>query len=273
MCQICNIEYYTFDAYCNNQPFNIYDYLLLEKIECCKEVYVFSEFFINLKYFKYENSLYTINLPNTLINLQSLECSNSIINNLPNTLINLEHLDCSHTNINIIPETLINLKYLDGSYTDIDIIPDTLTEIYYLFCNYTYIVNLPETLSNLEILNCSGTDIMMIPETYTQLYVLNCSHTQINYIPETLINLQTLYCRDTNIMDISKKLINLTKIESDLLNTDYILQRQKKIKLGFIKFIKLYKYSIKSPILWKIAEYYTAKKYSPKNILNYINLY
>jgi hypothetical protein len=26
------------------------------------------------------------------------------------------------------------------------------------------------------------------------------------------------------------------------------------------------------PILWKIAEYYTAKKYSPENIFKYINL-
>lgn len=39
-----------------------------------------------------------------------------------------------------------------------------------------------------------------------------------------------------------------------------------------IKIFNLYKTYKKNKILWKIAEYYTAKKYSPKNILKYINL-
>lgn len=45
------------------------------------------------------------------------------------------------------------------------------------------------------------------------------------------------------------------------------LKVKKIIKLQ--RFIKLY---IRLPTLWKIAEYYTKKKYSPENILKYINL-
>ena len=38
------------------------------------------------------------------------------------------------------------------------------------------------------------------------------------------------------------------------------------------KIIKWYKHHKKIKILWKIAEYYTKKKYSPENIIKYINL-
>ncbi len=34
-----------------------------------------------------------------------------------------------------------------------------------------------------------------------------------------------------------------------------------------------YKWNKIKNILWKIADYYTARKYSPNNILNYITLY
>lgn len=39
-----------------------------------------------------------------------------------------------------------------------------------------------------------------------------------------------------------------------------------------IKIFNLYKKYKKNKILWKIAEYYTAKKYSPEKILKYIDL-
>ena len=48
------------------------------------------------------------------------------------------------------------------------------------------------------------------------------------------------------------------------------IQKIKKNKFAFYKFIILYKQYKLLKILLKIAEYYMAKKYHPNNILNYI---
>ena len=50
------------------------------------------------------------------------------------------------------------------------------------------------------------------------------------------------------------------------------LKRFKQIKNGFKQFLNLYKQYKQFKILWKIAEYYSARKYAPKYILNYTEL-
>jgi hypothetical protein len=92
-------------------------------------------------------------------------------------------------------------------------------------------------------------------------------------IPKELIKLTELDCSGTNVDHIPCELINLNDLCYDGYKTDIkIIKRQKRIKNGFIKFIKLYKKYKWLKTLWKIAEYYTAKKYSPDNIIKYIDL-
>jgi hypothetical protein len=95
----------------------------------------------------------------------------------------------------------------------------------------------------------------------------------MNRIPKELIKLTELDCSGTNVEYIPYELINLNDLCYDEYKTDFlILKRQRKIKKGFIKFVNLYKKYKWLNTLWKIAEYYTAKKYSPKNIFKYIDL-
>jgi len=59
--------------------------------------------------------------------------------------------------------------------------------------------------------------------------------------------------------------------EKDLYNFKQDCIRLYKLQ-SQIKIFNFYKKYKRNKILWKIAEYYMAKKYAPKNILKYINL-
>jgi Leucine-rich repeat (LRR) protein len=216
----------------NNIPRDINYLLSITDMKCCSITNIFPKFLINLQHLNCEQVIHYIELPNSYKNLKSLYCQSAQIYDIPNTFINLEYLDCSYTAVEDIPITLINLEYLDCSYTEITFIPDTLVL--------------------LEYLNCS-------------------ENIDLNKLPDTLINLITLNCNSTDIIDIPKTLINLTEIYSDKLDTNMIINRQKKIKNVFLKFIKLYKLYRISDTLWKIAEYYIARKYSPNYIIHYID--
>lgn len=69
-----------------------------------------------------------------------------------------------------------------------------------------------------------------------------------------------------------------TSIETGFYLGDIELKQFKKefYKINSIYYVNKignwYKYNKKNKILWKIAEYYIKKKYSPNNILKYINL-
>jgi len=269
MCILCTMDIYT---NINNILRDINYLLSITDMKCCSMTNIFPKFLINLQHLNCEQVIHYIELPNSYKNLKSLYCQSAQIYDIPNTFINLEYLDCSYTAINYIPKTLRKLEYLDCSYTAVDDIPNTLIKLEYLDCSYTAVEDIPNTLINLEYLDCSYTEITFIPDTLVLLEYLNCSENiDLNKLPDTLINLITLNCNSTDIIDIPKTLINLTEIYSDKLDTNMIINRQKKIKNGFLKFIKLYKLYRISDTLWKIAEYYIARKYSPNNIIHYID--
>ena len=190
---------------------------------------------------------------NYTIDLEYLNISNcKTVCEIPNTLTNLKHINCEYTNINYIPKEFINLLILN--------------------CRHSDIVDLPNTLTKLEDLNCNNTAITIIPPELINIKKLYICHTNIDNIPGELIKLNKLFFLYTRVTNISKKLINLTDLCVGARRNIAIIVRQKRIKTGFLKFIKLYKRYKLFIQLWKIAEYYTAKKYHPNNIHKYITL-
>lgn len=172
------------------------------------------------------------------LNLTELNCKGcKLIKKIPEELINLKHLDCKNTKIKEIPKELINLDYLCIHKTRIQEIPKELNKIIYLFCDETPVKEIPKELINLKY--------------------LHCIYNKVTKIPKELIHLKFLNC--------------IRKIDWDKSWIKTKEEKQKIVKLQrFWK--KNYKFIINLPILWKIAEYYTAKKYSPENILKYIKL-
>ena len=149
--------------------------------------------------------------------------------------INATKLDCRDCkNIKEIPKKLVKLKDLN--------------------CNRCEnIKEIPKELVNLKKLSCSNTQVKEISKELVNLKYLDCEHTQVKNIPKELVKIETIYHNDNCIQDKSwYKTSNETK---------------KIIKLQ--RCIKLY---LKLPTLWRIAEYYTQKKYSPENIMKYIDL-
>ena len=74
---------------------------------------------------------------------------------------------------------------------------------------------------------------------------------------------------------ISNKLINLVEINNyygGLENIEESIERNKCTKKALVKFLKFWRFKHKLKKLWKIAEYYMAKKYHPDNILKYAKL-
>lgn len=92
-------------------------------------------------------------------------------------------------------------------------------------------------------------------DIFTWWYTCSCYDSKGNY--KLLKKENIILCRNISFWHI--------KGES-------IYKEQERINNGFIKFLKLYKKYKFKLTLWKIAEYYTKKKYSPENILKYINL-
>ena len=170
-----------------------------------------------------------------------------------------------------IPETLVNLKHLDCDGTQVKIIPKNLINLQILICTNTQIKKIPNTLINLIELYCYNTKIKNIPNTLVNLQYLCCYRTQIKLIPNTLVNLQELYC---NKLTLSNKLISLKYIYqlNNINNYWNYINKSDKHRLAFIKLQKIFRLRKLFKILWKIAEYYTAKKYSPENVMKFINL-
>ncbi len=151
-----------------------------------------------------------------------------------------------------------------------------------ILCTKSYNISLTE-------LNCNDCQsIKKIPSILVNLTKINCDNTKIKKIPKELVNLYYIDCRKTKIKEIPKELVNLGRLDCDRtappppFNFIYyihnvVIQDKSwfKTKYEIKKIIKLQKYIklyLKLPTLWRIAEYYTKKKYSPENILKYINL-
>jgi hypothetical protein len=180
--------------------------------------------------------------------------------------------------VSSIPKKIINLKKLTCSSARLIQISKGFTQLTHLTINRNMIREIPKELVNLECLKCGDNPIEKLPNTLTKLTYLSCYNTGIREIPKELISLVKIRVDNLKIT-IPRELINLKEVtncfvthdgdnftwDQSWLKTD--VEIKKIIKLQ--RFIKLY---IKLPILWNISEYYTKKKYSPENILKYINL-
>ena len=203
--------------------------------------------------------------------------------------ISLTQLLCHNCQqITEIPKELINLNYIECGYTKISKIPKEFENLTYLYCENSKITEIPKELNKIAYLRCKNTKINNIPFTLIHLQYIELYNTKITEIPKELVNLNYINCCKTKIKTIPKELVNLTRLICDkteaappfyLISSSYNLVTQDKswfkTKHEIKKIIKLQKYwkiYFKYPILWKIAEYYTAKKYSPKNIMKYIDL-
>jgi Leucine-rich repeat (LRR) protein len=129
-------------------------------------------------------------IPDTLTNLTTLNCSNTNVTTIPDTLTNLTTLYCGGTTVTTIPDTLTNLTTLDCWDTKVTTIPDTLTNFTTLYCSSTNVTTIPDTLTNLTTLSCSWTNVTTIPDTLTKLTTLYCGATKVTTIPDTLTKLE-----------------------------------------------------------------------------------
>jgi len=212
----------------------------------------------NIKELHCCDQLYEI--PNNLTNLEILYCSCNNVSNIPKELTKLKLLFCEKTNIKKIPKELINLEVL-WCNNQVNKLPKELTKLTRLRWNETKSTYIPNTLVNLEELDICKSSIIKIPNELINLKILKCKDSLVDDIPLQLINLMQLYHNDEHKFVRKNESLDFS-----------ILIRQKKIKHGFKKFMILFKKYIFFKKLWKIAEYYTQKKYSPGNILKYIDL-
>ncbi len=234
---------------CNND-FNVN----LTQLNCygCKNIKDIPKILINLEFIdiSYTN-IYQI--PIEFYKLKTIICNSSSIMNISDSFSNLEHLDCYKTNVLYISKYFIKLKYLN--------------------CGSNLILELPNTLINLEFLMCHNTQINILHKNFIKLKYLDCSNTFIKSIPSTYILLEQLFLYNTYISYIPKQFVLLKfvlKKNNTYWDKSWLFNINNLSKISKLqKFIRI---KIKFPILWKIAEYYTQKKYSPDNILKYIDL-
>lgn len=213
------------------------------------------------------------------INLTELNCSNcNDIVEIPKELVNLKQLRCYYTEITNIPKELVNLEYLSCFGNEINEIPKELVNLIYLDCGEAYIERLPKELINLRELNCESCRILIeIPKEFVNLTKFDCYDTKVKEIPKELINLTHLDCRYSQVKEIPKELVNLKDVKIPLdciwdrswIKTDNEINKINNFQIFWKKYGN---YITKLPTLWKIAEYYTARKYSPENIMKYLDL-
>jgi len=137
--------------------------------------------------------------------------------------------------------------------------PEDYINVKKIYTRKAYICKLPETLVNLTYLEFGKSSL---EDKYD--------------LPDTLINLRHLEFDETFYRGaISKKLINLEVYINYPYNSnddEKVLESIKRNKIAWLKFLKIWRFQHKLVKLWKIAEYYTAKKYHPNNILNHVIL-
>ena len=126
--------------------------------------------------------------------------------------------------------------------------------------NCSNIIEIPniQGLNTLEIYECSNITKILNIQGLNELYIENCN--KLSEIPniQGLTELDISNCKYLN--DISS---------SDKLDVKrYLLGSEIKNWLKRMLFLRSKRFNV----LWKIAEFYTIKKFSPKNVLKYITL-
>jgi hypothetical protein len=174
-------------------------------------------------------------------------------------------------------------------------IPSEMTELIFLYAQSANIIKIPATLTKLRHVDISGSGICCIPPELINLEYLDCKGSRVCDLPTTLTKLSILHC--DRIAKIPSELINLAHSTLSLWNISgihgikYFYNDSSKFYHGYlrsgnllisnivahnivalIKFQRIFRLRQKMRTLWKIAEYYTARKYAPNNALRYISL-
>ena len=210
---------------------------------------------------------------------------------IPPYLVNLIQLECTYSNIKNIPETLINLRILNCSNNWLlENLPPSLTNLTHLYCEYTDISDIPETYTNLEFLNCQFNKVSALPKTLKKLNTLNTQYikhipsslTSLKYlgintdttIPNTLINIETILYHDIyrdNLIDNVKviksnlhpQLISITHVGALYGEVEFKTPH----KDALIKFMRVCKRRIYFNLLNQAVE---MDYYLTKNIVSYM---
>lgn len=165
-------------------------------------------------------------------------------------------------------------------------------------CNYkeNIIPNLNKPdLKKLYICCCSNIQKIEIQPNLVELYITNCSKL-IRIEASKFLNLKKLYverCENLEYINLSKTIKNVMLYNCNKINIPNIsflenltikkcnLLPSINYKITAIKYIAAYKIlkwyknikflsSKRYKKLWEIAEYYTAEKYKPENVIQYI---
>lgn len=189
-----------------------------------------------------------------LPSLVVLDISDTSISEIPH-LPMLEVLDAANSKITSIPSGMPLLKTLDCTDTNVYSIPGDLVSLESIFCANTFISEIPEYLTQLKTISCVETLVRFIPNfpTLARLYCESGTHC---YSPRIVIGPEYFYAKGKFAGFVS---FGYIQVEYKLVN-------------AFTKLKRLIHWKAKLPTLWKIAEYYTARKYSPENVLLYISL-
>jgi hypothetical protein len=159
---------------------------------------MFSQY--SIKYYNFENLLYLncsntniLNLPINLPNLKYLNISNTLVKSfMYRSLLKLEVLICTNSILEILNDSLINLKILDISHNYIiHKIPNTFINLEFInIANTIKIKKLSKKFTKLLYLNCKNSMIKELPFTYNKLFYLN----MINTLIKTPYHKKILYC-------------------------------------------------------------------------------
>lgn len=136
-------------------------------------------------------------IPADMINVTEIHINyNSYVKYIPDTLVNLEFLDCHTTIIKCIPPTLVKLErlYCDGCL--VDEIPTTLTKLEKLYI----VINtkIPTSLINLNELHITIYDGSYINSNANNIRYLKCNPTY-KFDPHQF---DRLHCNKYNIREI-----------------------------------------------------------------------
>jgi Leucine-rich repeat (LRR) protein len=205
--------------------------------------------------------------------LKELYAANSQLQSIPD-LPSLAVLDISGTSVRVLPKMPV-LEILDAAYSQITIIPNGMPLLKTLDCTDTEVSTIPEDLLSLENLYCSNTLVTKIPDCLTSLKTISCVETSIQFIPNFPI-LDRLYCESGTHCYSSRVVIGPDYFYSLGKYPGFVsfgcIQVEHEYVNAFTKLRQLIHFKAKLPTLWKIAEYYTARKYAPNNALRYISL-
>lgn len=255
----------------NTKINKLYNYPYLKKIICSySKITKIPDTLVKLQYLDCSNTIIRY-LSYKFKNLRYLKCKKTLIKGLPSTYNKLLLLNCSKSFINYISSKYLNLKYLDCSFTKIRYIPAKLNNILHLDISYTLITKL--YLTKLIYLNISNTKIKTLNNKFTKLKTLICYNTNISNIPLELYNLKDIFPSNLNKLNMNNYInyLDIDKIKPYLYKIDnhcsICLETLTNNKYKNIIYIKSCKHIFHRTCLFEWYKYNISCPYCRNNIL------